>query len=317
MDESTATKIFNKLVSNSLPEILRNQSNNLRYGYVDSITDTSRINIRGYNNTELIENVRYMTSRDGVPAVGSPCLYISTDPQVKSISYAFVFNDNTTQISGLDGWTPVTEQWTFGSSLIAIVKNGNYSWKYQMGNPVKILQGNTLSFFNITGLSDNLLNDETAIDLRAGTDYALLNQAVESVSYSNGHNPVGFPPFFNYPVPLLVAGGTPPSYTSEDAGEYTVSGRMAKLIFSKQNFAGGIAGAGANPITGVLPIASRSTSQGVRGLVNWYDGGGSIAFIKMSGTTGFVMSKLDTALMPGTDQNNTTRLLFGELSWPI
>lgn len=204
INESDALQTFQRLVDKVLPDILRQQSGNLRYGFVDSISENgNRVTVRGYNQSELIENMRYIAATDTTPAVGSPCLYISTDPSIRSVAYAFIFNDNTTQTTGLDGWTPVTEQWNFGSSLVALAQGQDYRWKYALGDPVKVLQGSTVSYFNILGVSYNPTNTETAIELRAGTDYRLMNQTLESVSYSKYVKPNNFPSHFNY-TPTLT-----------------------------------------------------------------------------------------------------------------
>jgi len=111
-----------------------------------------------------------------------------------------------TQLNGkanTDGWTPVTDSWTYASATTITVPSGAVSI-YKKGDKLKLTQ-TTVKYFYIVGVADTLLT------ITGGSDYTLTNAAISSISYSHRLNPIGFPNYFNY-LPtvanMVVGSGT-------------------------------------------------------------------------------------------------------------
>lgn len=93
------------------------------------------------------------------------------------------------QVNNSDGWTPVSDTWTYSSvdgptGVITIPSDG--TTKYSVGMRVKFTQ-TTVKYFIITAIA------ATTMTVYGGTDYTLANAAISAISYSTQKAPFGFP----------------------------------------------------------------------------------------------------------------------------
>jgi hypothetical protein len=89
-----------------------------------------------------------------------------------------------------NGWTPVTDTWTYASASTIIVPSGAASL-YQKGDRIKWTQ-TTVKYGVIVAVADTLLT------IAVNTDYTVANAAISAIFYSHQASPLGFPSTFNY-----------------------------------------------------------------------------------------------------------------------
>ena len=78
-DQQDAVKIFQELMKQNLPEVIRQTGSNFRTGVVDSVNTTSRqIDVRMDDTGELLTNLKYYKGGDNV-LINDRCLIISVD----------------------------------------------------------------------------------------------------------------------------------------------------------------------------------------------------------------------------------------------
>ncbi len=89
----------------------------------------------------------------------------------------------------VDGWTAVTDSWTYASASTITVPSGAASI-YKKGDKLKLTQ-TTVKYFYIIGVAD------TVLTVTGGSDYTVANAAISAIYYSHQLNPIGFPEYFN------------------------------------------------------------------------------------------------------------------------
>jgi len=88
-----------------------------------------------------------------------------------------------------DGWSRVSETWTFVSSTSFKITGSDLSTRYYPGMRVSLTQ-TTEKFFIITAVS---FSTDTTVTIYGGTDYSLANAAITSPMYSTSKAPARFP----------------------------------------------------------------------------------------------------------------------------
>lgn len=97
-----------------------------------------------------------------------------------------------------DGWIAVSDSWTYSSVsgvLGTITVPSGAASRYRKGDKVKFTQ-TTVKYFYIMSITD------TTLVVSGGSDYALANAAISSISFSRADTPFGFPDYF------LLSNGT-------------------------------------------------------------------------------------------------------------
>jgi len=120
------------------------------------------------------------------------------------------------QLPNTDGWTPVTDTWTYASATTITVPTGATSI-YSIGDKFKLTANSVVLQGYIIGIADTLL---TVVG------DALTNHAFTNTYYSKACTPLGFPQSFNY---------TPSGVSATNVtktGRYRIVGRICKVEMS-------------------------------------------------------------------------------------
>lgn len=118
-----------------------------------------------------------------------------------------------------DGWSPVSDSWSYASTSTITVPS-DATLTYQKGVKIRLKQGSGYKYYVGTTVA------ATLITVLVNTDYTVANAAITDVSYSYVENPLGWPSAFN--VTITSEGLTTPSYNSQ-AGKVQVIGRTLKF----------------------------------------------------------------------------------------
>ena len=155
---------------------------------------------------------------------------------------------------GTDGWTTVSDSWTYASASTINVPSGAAS-TYAVGDRIKFTQ-TTVKYGVIKTVADTLLT------IIVNTDYALVNAAISSIYYSRLPAPVGYPTWFAYTPTYL-------GYSANPTGSayFSVVGRTC--FVDTGSLTAGTSNAATLAIG--LPTATVSPYAGQWGAGIWYD----------------------------------------------
>lgn len=153
----------------------------------------------------------------------------------KKIAYANIIAN--------DGWTLVSDTWTYASATTITVPSGA-ALLYAIGDKLRIKQGGGYKYYYIIAIADTLLT------VTGGSDYTVANAAITDVYYSHMANPVGFPLIFNYTPTLTPVGGGTYTSTRVLSSYFYIANKLMNYIIS---FDGSIAGT-VSSITCTIPI---------------------------------------------------------------
>lgn len=117
-------------------------------------------------------------------------------------------------VAGADGWTPVSDTWTYASASTITVPSGAAAI-YQVGDKIKLTQ-TTPKYFYVTVVADTLLT------VTGGTDYTVANAAITSPYYSHQQSPLLFPQWFAYTPTNNVTNCT-------GTGRFALNGRFCSV----------------------------------------------------------------------------------------
>lgn len=151
--------------------------------------------------------------------------------------------DYVTSKTNTDGWSAVTDSWSYASASTITVPSGAVA-KYQKGDKIKLTQ-TTVKYFYIIGVAD------TVLTVTGGTDYTVASAAITDISYSHDNNPIGFPHWFNY-TPTVGAGGSMTfTVTTTEVANFCIVGNMCTAV---THLLGTTGGSASNVITHTLPV---------------------------------------------------------------
>lgn len=89
-NEKELKDLMTKIVAQVLPEILRQQSNNVRSGIVISVQNTTRTaSIKLDSTGQVLDNIKFQ--RGASALVNDRCLLISPDPNLRGQVNAIIF----------------------------------------------------------------------------------------------------------------------------------------------------------------------------------------------------------------------------------
>jgi|WetSurMetagenome_2_1015567.scaffolds.fasta_scaffold54131_2 hypothetical protein len=111
---------------------------------------------------------------------------------------AGVIKFNSKAVSGFDGWTPVTDSWTYASASTINVPSGAAAI-YGKGDRIRFKQGAGYKYFVIVAVTDTLLT------VAINTDYTVATPtAITDIAYSHQISPIGFPQWFTAATPTFA-----------------------------------------------------------------------------------------------------------------
>jgi hypothetical protein len=188
----------------------------------------------------------------------------------------------------IDGWTPVTDTWTYASASTITVPSGAASI-YQKGDRIKWTQ-TTVKYGVIVAVAD------TVLTIAVNTDYVVANAAISAIYYSHQANPLGYPHWFNFTPTLnevTVGSGT-------NVGKYQIIGYTISLTFKfTMGVGSSITG---NPNYSSLPVNPANARQ--------WDTGRALASDSGTVYNGSVSMLADNTIYPSTN-GATTLAAFG------
>lgn len=131
-----------------------------------------------------------------------------------------------------DGWTAVTDTWTYASASTITVPSGAASL-YQNGDRIRLKQGGGYKYYVLTAVADTLLT------VAVNTDYTVANAAITDVYYSHQANPIGYPHWFNCVPTTSASGSMTFSIDSNLKAKFCVIGSMCTFTFGFVGTTGG------------------------------------------------------------------------------
>lgn len=214
----------------------------------------------------------------------------STDEEVRMVVPAVEMDDISAALAtgtpGADGWTSVSDTWTYASANTITVPSGAASL-YQKGDKIKLTQstGGT-KYWYLSAVADTLLT------LVPNTNYTLVNEAISSPQYSHQATPLNFPQWFAY---------TPTGPTScTITGRYTIKGNTCRVII-RMAFTGGTTWA-----MPTLPIAASANIMGF----------GTYFFVGRGGYLDSGSANLPDAALVQIDDNGSTADIYRNITDP-
>ncbi len=137
-------------------------------------------------------------------------------------------------IVGGDGWTAVSETWTYASaSTITIPSNG--TTKYQKGMKIRFKQGGGYKYAVASVVA------ATLITILVNTDHTVANAAITDVSYSFIERPFGWPDLFSFTGTTSASGSMTWTVSTIALSKYKVSGKTVTLFLDIVGTTGGTA----------------------------------------------------------------------------
>jgi len=122
----------------------------------------------------------------------------------------------------VDGWTSVSDSWSYASASTITVPSGAASL-YKKGDKIKFTQ-TSVKYFVIVAVADTLLT------VAVNTDYTVANAAISAISYSHQSNPIGFPSLFTFaPAATGYTGGV-----TYNQAQYRVDGQTVTMYLDIQ-----------------------------------------------------------------------------------
>lgn len=246
-----------KMTSSENVTIAANSTGGTRYDYIYIKLDAAKLanpNLAADDvATLLVSRSTSTTTDDGTPPTyGYLIAKVTVSNGASSIVNANI-TDMRTQASFNavvnDGWTPVSDSWTYASATTITVPAGATS-KYSVGDKLKLTQSGSVAYFYITTVASTLLT------INGGTDYTLTNTAISGIYYSKADNPLNFPGYFNY-VPTWGSTGTAPAIGNGTlAGTFRLSGKVVTFDLIWQ--AGSSTTFGTNSYTFTFPVTASS-----------------------------------------------------------
>jgi len=169
-------------------------------------------------------------------------------------------------VVGQDGWTPITDTFTYVSANSFKILSTDRTAVYRRGTRIKCTN-NAITFYGVLDRDSSLSGSDTLITCCANNDFSLTNSAITSPFYSYTQGPQGFPGRFAYTPTYSASSGT---YNATDVAYFTIDGRKCTVSI----FSNGTTSGATNEITATLPVNAVG-NQGFGATIN--DGGGLIS----------------------------------------
>lgn len=158
--------------------------------------------------------------------------------------YVLVGSVSPSNLVSADGWTAVSDSWSYASINTINVPSGADSI-YAVGDIIKLTANGVVLYVYVVGVASTLLTV-------AGN--ALTNHAFSNIYYSKKDSPVGFPGYFSHSI---TAGGF--SSAPNLSSTYSISGRTLTMMVTR--LADGVSNA--TTFTIDLPVAAAEYAKGI------------------------------------------------------
>lgn len=249
----TAQNIRVKMTSSENVTIAANSTGSTRYDFVYVKVDADKLNNPAADGTDVVTlTTQRSTTQDadsnGALANALLIAVVTVSNGASSIANSDITDRRLPVNSQTDGWQQANETWTYASATTITVPTGA-TFKYAVGDKVKLMQSGAWKYFYIVTVADTLLT------VTGGSDYTVANATIAAPCFSKRATPVGFPQVFNYtPSNTNITIGT--GGGAQNAGTFTITGKTVHFLI---NIIFGTSGnsMGSNPVVG-LPVAVSS-----------------------------------------------------------
>lgn len=197
--------------------IAANSTGSTRYDFVYVKVDADKMNNPAANGLDAVTlTTQRSTTQDadsnGALANATLIAVVTVSNGASSISNSNITDRRLPVSSQQDGWQQANETWTYASATTITVPSGA-TFKYAVGDKVKIMQSGAWKYFYIVTVADTLLT------VAGGSDYTVANATIAAPCYSKRVSPVGFPQWFNWT----------PTWTNFTVGSGTVTARFSMV----------------------------------------------------------------------------------------
>lgn len=238
-------------------------------GTTDEQTLTNKT-VSGANNTLTVREADLSIADNTTANVSTSAHGFA--PKAPNDTSKFLRGDatwDTPVTASADGWTAVSDSWSYASVNTVTVPSGAASL-YQKGDRVKFTQ-TTVKYFVITNVAD------TVLTFAVTTEYTVANAAISAISYSHQVNPLGYPTYFHYAPTWGGFSSDPPNTLT-----FWVIGRTCWIDSTYS----GVGTSNATTLTFTTPIASANPYVGSFNAGQGFDNGGYV----VGGSTHYIQS---------------------------
>ena len=179
------------------------------------------------------------------------------------------FNNNTFTnfpTSSTDGWTTVSDTWTYASASTFTIAGVDRTSVYTAGTRLKFTQTTT----KYAVVVSSSFSTNTTVTIAVNTDYTIANAAITSPYYSYQAKPQGYPSFFNYTPTYAGFSANPTTGTAF----FSVNGGICHVFHTES--AAGTSNATSFTITTPFPPNASVATNGVSGLGQGTDNGSNL-----------------------------------------
>lgn len=203
--------------------IASNSTGSTRYDFVYIKLDPDKMNnpaVTGLDVVTLIvqRSTTLASDSNGTPANSLLLAIVSVANGASSITNSNIQDVRILCSTPGDGWVSANESWTYASATTITVPT-NATFKYSVGDKIRLIQSGSAKFFYITGVA------ATTLTINGGTDYTLANAAIIQPCYSKRATPQGFPQWFAYTPTWTAASVNPAIGNGSITGKFTMNGK--------------------------------------------------------------------------------------------
>lgn len=199
-----------------------NSTGSTRYDFVYLKVDADKMNNPASNGLDVATlTTQRSTTQDadsnGALANALLLAVVTVSNGASSIANSNITDRRLPVNSETDGWKQANETWTYASATTITVPTGA-TFKYSVGDKVKLMQSGAWKYFYIVGVA------ATTLTITGGSDYTLANATIAAPCYSKRATPVGFPSLFSWT----------PTWTNLTIGNATVDAKFSlsgKVLF--------------------------------------------------------------------------------------
>ncbi len=223
--------------------IAANSTGSTRYDFLYIKVDPDKMNNPAVTGTDVVtlivqRSTAITSDSNGTPSNSLLLAIVTVANSAASIANASIQDVRIQQsFSGAD-WTSTNETWTYASATTITVPT-DATFKYSVGDKIRLVQSGAVAYFYITGVA------ATVLTISGGTDYTLANATILQPCYSKHSTAQGFPQTFSFtPSWTNFAVGTGGNATN--VGKFWMTGKVVGYrVFARLGSSGASVGSGA------------------------------------------------------------------------
>lgn len=195
--EKELEQSMERLIAKLLPNILKDKNNTVRNGIISSVnTSANIVDVRMIGAGEVLTSIPYIATEEVL--IGSRCLVLSSDPTLKSASYALVFPRSTSTTVADGGWKKLdvipTRQSSDDPTYVLRFTGADMTNTLSVPMKLKIRQDGVDKYLHVSAVGAySSVSETTDVTVYGGTDYDVSASSITSISYSTEASPLGFP----------------------------------------------------------------------------------------------------------------------------